>query len=153
MHTSPDQIATIKVHRGKVIRQGQMKSLIVEDDFGSRLLLQILLSRFGVCHIAVNRKEAIEAFRAAKEAGAGYDLICMDMIPEKDGQAALRAIRAQEEAAGVLSSDRVRVILMTTLQDMRSMITAFKGLCDAYLVKPVDATKLLDQLVILGLIA
>ena len=43
--------------------------------------------------------------------------------------------------------------MTTTLPDMRNVITAFKGLCDAYLLKPVNATKLLDQLVILGLIA
>ena len=102
MYTSPNHIETIRMYRGKVIRQEQMKSLIVEGDFGSRLLLQILLSRFGVCHIAVNSKEAVDAFRAAKKAGAAYDLICMDMIPEMDGQAALQAIRAQEEAEGVL---------------------------------------------------
>ena len=40
-----------------------MKTLIVEDDFTSRLFLQTFLSRYGECHIAVNGKEAVEAFR------------------------------------------------------------------------------------------
>jgi len=33
-----------------------MRTLIVEDDYTSRLLLQSLLSRYGECHIAVNGK-------------------------------------------------------------------------------------------------
>ena len=44
-----------------------MKTLIVEDDFTSRLLLQASLSAYGECHIAVNGKEAVEAFRTARE--------------------------------------------------------------------------------------
>ena len=43
--------------------------LLVEDDFASRLLLQTFLSRYGECHIAVNGREAVEAFRAALEQG------------------------------------------------------------------------------------
>ena len=46
-----------------------MRTLIVEDDFTSRLLLQSFLSQYGECHIAVNGKEAVEAFRAAQESG------------------------------------------------------------------------------------
>ena len=40
-----------------------MRTLIVEDDFTSRLLLQTVLSRYGECHVAINGKEAVEAFR------------------------------------------------------------------------------------------
>jgi hypothetical protein len=32
----------------------ELKSLIVEDDFTSRLLLQTFLARYGQCHIATN---------------------------------------------------------------------------------------------------
>ena len=39
-----------------------MRTLIVEDDFTSRLLLQSLLAQYGECHIAVNGREAVEAF-------------------------------------------------------------------------------------------
>ena len=42
-----------------------MKTLIVEDDFTSRLLLQELLKHYGPAHIAVNGKEAVEAVRLA----------------------------------------------------------------------------------------
>ena len=48
-----------------------MRSLIVEDDFASRLLLQKLLMVHGEAHVAVNGREAVTAFRAAVEAAAG----------------------------------------------------------------------------------
>ena len=80
---------------------GPLRILLAEDDFACRLLLQTFLSRYGECHIAVNGREAVDAFRAALDSGQGYDLICMDiMMPEMDGREAVRQIRAIEEARG-----------------------------------------------------
>jgi two-component system chemotaxis response regulator CheY len=44
-----------------------MKTLIVEDDFTSRLFLQKILSPYGECHIAVNGNEAVQAFQMATD--------------------------------------------------------------------------------------
>ena len=130
-----------------------MKVLIVEDDFTSRLLLQTFLSRYGECHIAVKGKEAVEAFRIARKDGQRYDLICMDiMMPEMDGQAALQEIRAEEESAHEYAN-AVKVIMTTALTDIKDVISAWRGLCDAYLMKPIDRGKLLEQLKLLKLIA
>jgi two-component system chemotaxis response regulator CheY len=124
-----------------------MRTLIVEDDFTSRLLLQAFLSRYGECHIAVNGKEALTAFRAAQESGQKYDLICMDiMIPEMDGQTAVKEIRALEEAGGTLSTQGVKIIMTTALDDVKNVVQSFKSLCDAYLFKPIDTGKLLAHL-------
>jgi len=124
-----------------------MRTLIVEDDFTSRLLLQSLLSRYGECQIAVNGKEAVTAFRAAQESGQKYDLICMDiMMPEMDGQTALKEIRALEEAGGTLSTHGVKIIMTTALDDVRNVVQSYKSLCDAYLFKPIDSGKLLAHL-------
>ena len=71
-----------------------MKTLIVEDDFTSRLLLQGLLQPYGVCHICVNGREAIDAFKKALDEKESYNLVCLDiMMPEIDGQAALKQIQ------------------------------------------------------------
>ena len=124
-----------------------MRTLIVEDDFTSRLLLQAFLSRYGECHIAVNGKEALTAFRAAQESGQRYDLICMDiMMPEMDGQTAVKEIRALEEAGGTLSTQGVKIIMTTALDDVKNVVESFKSLCDAYLFKPIDTGKLLAHL-------
>lgn len=130
-----------------------MRTLIVEDDFTSRLLLQTFLSRYGECHVAINGKEAVESFRLAQQDGQRYDLICMDiMMPEMDGQSAVLAIRALEEGAGILSSSGAKIIMITALDDVRNVVASFKGLCDAYVFKPVDTGQLLDQLTGLQLV-
>lgn len=124
-----------------------MRTLIVEDDFTSRLLLQSLLSKYGDCHIAVNGKEAIAAFRMAKDRGQKYDLICMDiMMPEMDGQVAVKEIRDLEAAGGTLSTHGVKIIMTTALDDVKNVVQSFKSLCDAYLFKPIDTGKLLAHL-------
>ncbi|PKN17418.1 MAG: response regulator [Deltaproteobacteria bacterium HGW-Deltaproteobacteria-6] len=130
-----------------------MKILIAEDDFTSRLLLQKILSAYGECHIAVNGKEAMDAFGRALTEGSPYHLICLDiMMPEMDGMEVLKTIRAMEEENGVNSSTGVKIIMTTALGDPRNVVGAFKSLCDAYLVKPVNKSKLLDYLRSFGLI-
>ena len=130
-----------------------MRTLIVEDDFTSRLLLQTFLSRYGECHVAANGIEAVEAFRAAQENGHGYDLICMDiMMPGMDGQAAVLKIRDLEEAAGVLSNSGAKIIMVTALDDVKNDVASFKALCDAYIFKPVETAQLLNHLKTLGLV-
>ena len=124
-----------------------MKTLVVEDDFTSRLLLQELLGKFGPVHIAVNGQEAVEAVCDALDAGEPYHLICMDiMMPGMDGQQALREIRAQEESKGILSSMGTKIIMTSALSDMQTKINAFAGLCDGYLTKPIYKDRLLEEL-------
>jgi two-component system, chemotaxis family, chemotaxis protein CheY len=122
-----------------------VRMLLVEDDFASRLLLQTFLSRYGECHVAVNGREAVEAFRTAMEQGQKYDLICMDiMMPEMDGREAVRQVRALEESRGILSSSGAKIIMATAVEDVKEVSRCFKELCDAYLVKPIDLSQLLN---------
>jgi len=128
------------------------QTLIVEDDFTSRLLMQAILSPYGECHVAVNGREAIQAFRLASAEGLPYDLVCLDiMMPELDGHAVLKALRAAEEAEGILIGDGAKVIMTTALTDTSNVFNAFREMCEGYLVKPIDKTKLLGQLASLGL--
>lgn len=130
-----------------------MKTLIVEDDFTSRLLLQSILSRYGECHVAVDGEEAIEAFRRGWVESDPYDLICMDiMMPRLDGDTALAAIRHEEEQRGIAPGDGVKIIMTTALRDKSHVFGAFRKNCDAYLFKPLDKVKLLSHLMSFGLI-
>ena len=119
-----------------------MKTLIVEDDFTSRLLMQEFLKSFGSSHIAVNGREAVEAVRLAIEAGEPYDLICLDiMMPEMDGLQALKEIRGMEAAGGIGPSQGARIVMTTALADVKNLSTAYSNLCDAYLTKPIEKAK------------
>jgi two-component system chemotaxis response regulator CheY len=128
-----------------------MRTLIVEDDFTSRILLQSILSRYGECHVAVNGAEAVRAFRLAVELERRYDLICLDiMLPEMDGQAVLKTIRKLEEEGGTSWDDHVNIVMTTALDGVKDAMSAFYGLCDAYLTKPIDATALYDHVKAMG---
>jgi two-component system, chemotaxis family, chemotaxis protein CheY len=131
-----------------------MKTLIVEDDFTSRLLLAEILKHYGTVHIAVNGSEALTAVKLATDAGEPYELICLDiMMPEMDGYHALTAIRAlEEEHGGGPRRKGAKIVMTTALKDSRSVIQSFRGQCDAYLTKPLEKARLLDQLRDFGLI-
>jgi two-component system chemotaxis response regulator CheY len=124
-----------------------MKTLIVEDDFTSRLLLQELLRGYGPSHVAVNGKEAVAAVTAALDASEPYELVCLDvMMPEMDGQQALKEIRALEAARGRDCGRGARILMTTALHDKENVMTALREQCDGYLVKPIEKAKLMSYL-------
>lgn len=131
-----------------------MRVLIVEDDFTSRKLLQKILSPYGDTDIAVNGQEAVEAFKDALDEGKPYDLVCMDiMMPEMDGQEALRKIREIEKGKGIKSADEVKVVMTTALDDPKNVVEAYyKGGATSYVPKPIDRQLFLQLLRNLGLI-
>lgn len=131
-----------------------MRVLIVEDDFTSRKLLQTILSPYGECDIAVNGKEAVEAYIQAVEEERPYDLVCMDiMMPEMDGQEALRKIRTVEKEKGIRGADEVKVVMTTALDDPKNVVEAYyKGGATSYVPKPIDRQLFVHLLRNLGLI-
>lgn len=130
-----------------------MRILIVEDEFGSRKLLQKFLSPYGVCDLAVDGEEAIEAFKLAMKEEDPYDLVCLDiMMPKKDGQAVLKEIRELEESRNIRGLEGVKVIMTTALNDPKNILEAFKSQCEAYIPKPISKQKLLEELRALQLI-
>lgn len=131
-----------------------MKCLIVDDEFAARKLLQVYLSEYADCFVAVNGQEAVEAVREAfvKEEEP-YDLICLDiMMPEMDGREALEAIRQIEKEHGIGGLDCVKVIMMTALDDSKNIMDAFRTGCEAYIVKPIRKEQLLQEIRHLGLL-
>jgi two-component system chemotaxis response regulator CheY len=131
-----------------------MKCLIVEDDPVSRLMLQRVLSRFGESRDVSDGSQALAAFQSALADEAPYDLICLDiMMPGIDGHEVLREIRKLEDERGIDIGDGARIIMTTALDDKGNVLGAFGASCDAYLIKPIDTTKLVQHLKTFGLLA
>jgi two-component system chemotaxis response regulator CheY len=129
-----------------------MRTLIVEDDFTNRLLLQTVLSNCGDCHIAANGKEAVDAFRSALATGRPYDLVCMDVLmPEMNGHEAVKNIRAIEKACGIHPSSTVKIIMATALGDKENVIQSAREECNAYILKPINTAKLMHYIKNFGL--
>jgi two-component system chemotaxis response regulator CheY len=128
-----------------------MKSLVAEDDTTNRKLLQTFLSRYGTCDVVLDGKQAVDAVRLALQHRQGYDLVCMDLrMPVMDGQEAIREIRKEEAAPGVVKT--AKIFVTTSHTDMVDITTALLGRCNAYLVKPIETAKLKKELKTLGLI-
>lgn len=117
-----------------------MKTLIVEDDFVSRRLLQKILIRYGACDVAVDGQEAIDAFIMSLDEGRPYDLICLDiMTPKMDEQQVLKTIRQAEKERGIPATQETRIVMTTGLDNPKSVLGAFwEGHCTGYLVKPIQ---------------
>ena len=130
-----------------------MKILITEDDFITRRLLKIILSQYGECDIATNGKEAVFAFDLALKEDDPYDLICLDIVmPELNGQEALKQIRDIETKAGIGGLDGVKVLIITAMKDKENIVNAFHAGCEAYLVKPFDKNSIETELKKIGFI-
>jgi len=118
-----------------------VKVLIVDDDFVSRSLIQTILEHSGVKNIdpVVSGSEAVEAYELALDKGEPYQLIFLDMVmPHEDGFSALRKIRELEKK---LKTDRVKVIVVSSLEEQRQKDRAYSEECDRYIVKPVTQEK------------
>jgi len=132
-----------------------MRVLIVDDDFYSRVMLHDMMRPVAECHIAVNGEEAVGAFKKALGDGRPYDLVCMDLVmPEMDGQQALREMRGYEEDLGLNDMKRCKVVVISMLEDSRETNDAFfLGGADCFLVKPIEEERFMAELRALGLLA
>lgn len=124
-----------------------MRTLIVDDDSASALVLQRLLARYGECRTAINGSEGIRVVSEARKSGKPFDLICLDLnMPEMDGQTTLEEIRSMESDLGIDYFNRTRIVMITGTHDKSSVLKAIHAQCDGYIVKPIQKLKLLEEL-------
>ncbi len=124
-----------------------MRILIVDDDADLGRLISNYLSSFGECEVAVNGQDAIESVKLAFEEAHPYDLICLDiMMPNLDGQDALKKIRNIEKEKGIRVGEGAKVIMLTALDDDDQRLVSFLRLCDGYLTKPFQKEELFEKL-------
>lgn len=122
------------------------KTLVVDDSDLQADILESALNGLGITDIAkaVNGVDALKHFESALAGTAPYSLVFLDIVmPEMDGQEALKRIRALEKDAGVSGEARTTIIMTTSLDSPADMIEALiEGDCNDYIVKPVDIDNL-----------
>jgi phosphoserine phosphatase RsbU/P len=130
-----------------------MNTLIVENDFSSRRLLQKFLSPYGICDVATNGSEALWAFKAAWKEGQLYNLLCLDlMIPGMEDLEVQREIRNMEEEMGIRGGNRLKMILTGTSEGPPQKKEDWDPEREVYLTKPISKQKLLKEVANLGLL-
>jgi two-component system chemotaxis response regulator CheY len=121
--------------------------LIVEDEFLSRNLLSHLIAEYGSFDTAINGNEGVEAVKRAYETGSPYDLIFLDiMMPEKNGQMALKEIRDFEKKRGILAVDGCKVVMTTALGDAKNGMEVLCSQCEAHITKPYVKKSIDEQI-------
>ena len=114
-------------------------SILVADDVASnRKMAQAMLEQAGYATIAVTG--GIEAVAAVAQ--GGIDVVLMDMrMPDLDGMAATRQIRALPKPAG-----RVKVIALTADAMPEHILACEQAGMDGHVAKPVERARLLAEI-------
>ncbi|HSQ41276.1 MAG TPA: response regulator [Fibrobacteraceae bacterium] len=128
--------------------------LIVDDNFVTRKMLARLLEPYGICDVAENGQVAQEAFQLALYDRQPYRLVCLDVrMPGLDGTEVLEKLRAMEQKHGIsLGVNSCRILMVTGVDDRKTVFESFRKNCDGYLIKPVGREQLVEQLKTLGLL-
>jgi CheY-like chemotaxis protein len=119
--------------------------LVAEDNEINALLARSLLAKLGHrATVVANGVEAIAAWGAARDAGAPYNLVLMDVqMPEMDGIEAARRMRAAETQAG---SARTPIIALTANAFAEDREACRAAGMDDILMKPLDRDRLVQAL-------
>ena len=129
------------------------KILVADDDPSIREILSIQLARMGYeVILACDGAEAVEAYKMASFARKPYSLVCLDInLPDKSGLEVLVDIRRFELYQGASLGTPAK-IFMTTAESTPGAVSDSLGLCNEYLLKPIDRKKLTERLIKHGLI-
>ena len=121
--------------------------LIAEDDMVGRNLVERFLGGHATCRMAVDGLEAIGLFAESIQGKDPYDLIFLDiMMPQLDGLKVLKAIRDMEARKRIPEKDRIKAIMITALNDQKTVMESYELGCVGFAWKPIDLKKLSNVL-------
>lgn len=121
-----------------------IRVLIADDARIIREMLGIFLRGECETDFAGTGREAVETYVQALAEGRPHQVILMDLdMPQLNGEAAIRAIRAAEQAAGAVRP--ARIVLITSDYSLRRIMADLKDCgVDECLLKPVDRKQVID---------
>ncbi len=130
-----------------------MRCLVVDDDFETRRIIQSILHPYADVDMVSDGEECVVAFNDALRKGIPYDLVLLDILmPNMNGQTALRELREIEKDHEVHTEKRSKVIMVSGLENNEEVHNAFfLGDAASYIVKPIDKKVLLKEINALGL--
>ena len=130
-----------------------MKILAVDDEFVSLKKISLLIASHGECDTASSGEEALELFVRAHLENQPYQLITLDVdMPGMNGPEVVKQIRAYELEHGITSlKDAVKVLMITAMDDGKTIMSAFKQGCEGYLTKPFNQDSIQKSLATIGL--
>ena len=124
-----------------------MKCLIVDDDQLLCMIHKDMLSSVCDCDVAADGQEAIQLFSDSINNMQPYDFICMDIeMPVCNGNEALSKIREIETERGIETSKQVKIIMLSSLNDPKTVMDSFYKGITTYIVKPVTKNNLFQIL-------
>ncbi|MGQ9652023.1 MAG: ATP-binding protein [Phycisphaerae bacterium] len=114
--------------------------LVVDDGTDNRRLIARILQQAGAqVETAADGREAVGRILAAKEAGAAYDVVLMDMqMPVMDGYEAARYLREKGYQGPVIA--------LTAHAMTGDREKCLQSGCDAYVSKPIHRAELLHAI-------
>ncbi len=119
-----------------------MRIIVADDDFANRRFLEKVLAAYGEVVSVDNGMSVVEEVSNAMEQHCFFDLICLDiMMTQLDGYKALEAIRKAEEYNHVAKEERVKVIMISALDEVSLDDVRVCGDYDAYICKPIMLDK------------
>ena len=142
------------VSNGALQSLGHMRSLVIDDQITSLMIMRSILERWHFeVTTAASGEEGLRLFAAAQARGEPYDLLLLDWrMPGMSGLETVRAIEATvapgiDATADVQPPSRPPLVLMVTAFARDELLRQLEGIqVDGILAKPVTPSGLFDVL-------
>ena len=129
------------VEKDTVSQKLQLRILIADASFDSRVFLQQELVDTGYCSFAITGKEAFRGFQKALSLGHRYDLLIIDLnMSGMNGFDVIKSIRNLEKEDDLSDDDRVFIIVISSFSESAQLSEKLLSLgVNEILYKPIES--------------
>ena len=120
-----------------------MRILLIDDEPIALTKLELMLTNLGDCDTAVNGVQATEHFVKSISERKPYDVVTIDIeLPDITGLNLLNRFCELEKKNGISPAKKI----MVTAHSKVDYVVEARDKCDAFLVKPIRKTTLLEKI-------